>query len=60
MCNSEVKTMSFLCSMNHKFCVILVAFWMSGGTAMPLGITASNLGSRNQAVRNEVYILQNQ
>lgn len=50
--------MSFSCSMKHKFCVILVAFRMSGGTAMPLGITAGNLGSRNQPVRNDVYIPQ--
>lgn len=54
----EVRTMSFSCSMKHKFCVILVAFRMSGGTAMPLGITAGNLGSRNQPVRNDVYIPQ--
>lgn len=51
----EVRTMSFSCSMKHKFCVILVAFRMSGGTAMPLGITAGNLGSRNQPVRNDVF-----
>lgn len=37
--------------MKHKFCVIFVAFRMFGGTAMPLGITALDLETKQSGMR---------